>query len=58
MNTYMAEFDGNNNCGVAYYETNNFKELIRWVITDLEDMDGGYAAIYDEDGDFIEDVEV
>lgn len=58
MNEYMVEFDGNSDYGVEYYATNNFKELIKWVESELRNMDGGHADIYDEDGDFVEDVEI
>jgi hypothetical protein len=58
MNKYMAELDGINNSDTAYYETNNYGELIRWIENDLRMLGGGHADIYDEDGDFVEDVEV
>lgn len=58
MNEYMVEFDGVNGCGVTYYETNNYGELIKWVETDLRLLGGGHADIYDEEGNFIDDVEV
>ena len=58
MNEYMVEFDGINDCGVAYYETDNYKELIMWIESDLADMGGGHADVYDEEGDFVDFVEV
>jgi len=58
MNEYMVDFDGVYDCGVAYYETDNFKQLITWIENDLEEMGGGHADIYDEDGDFVDYVEV
>lgn len=58
MNEYMVDFDGIEECGVAYYETNNFKQLIQWIEADLEAMGGGHADIFDEEGDFVDWVEV
>ena len=59
MNTYYVEFDGNNCCVQEFYITDNYKQLIEWVTTDLkEGCGGGHADIYDEDGDFVEDIEV
>jgi hypothetical protein len=58
MNKYTAELDGINNSDTVYYETNNYGELIRWIENDLRMLGGGHADIYDEDGDFVEDVEV
>jgi hypothetical protein len=58
MNKYTAELDGINNSDTVYYETNNYGELIRWIENDLRMLGGGHADIYDEDGNFVEDVEV
>lgn len=58
MNTYFVEFDGNDYSAQEFYTTDNYKQLIEWVTMDLEECSGGYADIYDEDGDFVEDVEV
>lgn len=58
MNTYFVDFDGNNYCTEETYSTNNYKELIAWVTADLEECGGGHADIYDEDGEFVEDIEV
>ena len=58
MNTYLVEFDCINGCGEDVFETNNYGELIRWVEECLIAYGGGHADIYDEDGDFVEDVEV
>ena len=58
MNTYYVELDGNNDSGNGYYYFHNYKSLIRVVERDLKRMGGGHADIYDEDGEFIDDVEV
>lgn len=58
MNEYMVEFDANKGSGTAYYETDNYGELIEWVEIDLRLLGGGHADIFDEEGDFIDDVEV
>lgn len=58
MNEYMVEFDGVNDCGTAYYVVHNWWELMGFVKSALDEMGGGHADIYDEDGDFVEDVEV
>lgn len=58
MNVYYVEFDGINVCGYIQYEAANYDTLIEMVIEDLTDMGGGHADIYDEDGDFMDDVEV
>ena len=58
MNTYFVEFDGNDYSTEETYSTNNYKELINWVTANLKECGGGHADIYDEDGGFVEDVEV
>lgn len=58
MNEYMVEFDGVNDCGTAYYDVNSWWELIGFVKNALDEMGGGHADIYDEDGDFVDWVEV
>ena len=58
MNTYYVEFDGINECEVAYYDDVSWHELIGFVNSALGDMGGGHADIYDAEGDFIEAVEV
>ena len=58
MNTYFIEFDGINGACEMYYSTNNYKHLFQWVETILKELGGGHADIYDEDGDFVEDLEI
>ena len=58
MNTYHVEFDGINECGDIWYEAASYDTLIKMVIEDLTDMGGGHADIFDDDGDFMEDIEV
>lgn len=49
-------FDDYKHWGECVYETK--KEFFDDVRTALKEMGGGYADIYDEDGDFVKDVEV
>lgn len=58
MNAYFVEFDGINCPDHEVYLTNNYKELIGWVIEDLEKYNGDHADIYDEDGEFVETIEI
>lgn len=58
MNTYFVEFDGNDYSTQEFYTPDNYKQLIEWVTMDLEECGGGHADIYNEDGIFVEDVEV
>lgn len=58
MNTYYVEFDAMDGCEIAYYGVNNWWELIGFVNNALDEMGGGHADIYDEDGDFVDVVEV
>lgn len=58
MSTYYVEFDGINSCEIAYYDAKNWWELVGFVKNALDEMGGGHADIYDEDGDFVDDVEV
>ncbi len=59
MNEYMVEYDtidfGWFECS---YHGNNYKALILWVEEVLSAHGGGHADIFDEDGEFVEDVEV
>ena len=55
---YTVELDGINGCGTNFYEPHNHAELINWVQEDLKTLGGGHADIYDEDGEFVEDIEV
>ncbi len=58
MNEYMVELDGINAFEEKLYYTDNYAELIEWVEDDLRGLGGGHADIFDEEGDFVEDVEV
>ena len=58
MNEYMVEFDDVNDWGTAFYNVNDWWELIGFVKNALDEMGGGHADIFDEDGNFIDDVEV
>lgn len=58
MNEYFVEFDCVNGSTEEVFETNNYGQLIRWVEECLEAYGGGHADIYDEDGEFVDDVEV
>ena len=57
MDEYMVEFDGINDCGTVYYTVRDWWELIGYVNGALDEMGGGHADIFDEEGNFIEDVE-
>ena len=58
MNSYYVEFDAMDGYEIAYYDVNNWWELIGFVNNALDEMGGGHADIYDEDGDFVDVVEV
>ncbi len=56
----MSEFDGACVCGTEWwtYAYSDYSEMIAEVGDELRQMGGGHADIYDEDGNFVEDVEV
>lgn len=59
MTEYVVDFflvDGEYFQG--WYSSDDIKEVMGWVAEDLEEYGGGHADIYDEDDNFIEDVEV
>lgn len=59
MMEYTIEFDTiNDGWFEAWYASNEFEEIIEWVKDELREHGGGHADIYDEEGDFVEDVEV
>lgn len=58
MNRYTVEFDGINECGTIYYEVDSWWELIGFVQNVLDEMGGGCAYIFDEEDNFVEDVEI
>ena len=58
MNEYFVCFDG-----IDCYEENfvcgdNYKEIVTEVEKVLRSFGGGHADIFDEDGDFVEEIEV
>ena len=53
-----VEYDGVNGYEEEYLETFNHDELIEWVTETLQTLGGGHADIYDEYGDFVEDLEI
>ena len=58
---YTAELDGINGYGTFFYSVFSEEEydlVEMWVKEDLEEMGGGHADIYDEYGNFVDDVEV
>lgn len=55
---YMVEIDGMDGCRVMYFESDDMNDIIQWTEAELEDLGGGHADIYNEDGEFIEDVEI
>lgn len=58
MNEYFVCFD----CIEDYFEAiiveDNYKQVVTTVENLLEKFGGGHADIFDEDGDFVEDVEI
>jgi hypothetical protein len=58
MNEYLVEFDCVNGCGEDVFWTDNYAQLIHWVEECLTAFGGGHADIYDEDRDFVEDIEI
>ena len=58
MQSYYAELDGLEDCRTAYYPPCHLYELVKWVKDDLAIIAGGHADIYNEDGDFVMDIEV
>ena len=55
---YMIEFDGNNDCYTVFWDYDDFGDLMADVEAELKVIGGGHADIYDEDDNFIEEVEV
>ena len=59
MNEYVVEYDTiDDGWFECSYHVNNYSPLILWVKEVLFAYGGGHADIYDENGDFVEDVEV
>lgn len=58
MNEYFVCFDGNDGYTEGDVWGNNYKEIVAQVEDFLKTLGGGHADIFDEDGDFVESVEV
>ena len=58
MSDWYVYYDGINDYGENELYNFILDETIEHVKNTLKDMGGGHADIYDEDGDFVEDVEV
>ena len=58
MDTYFVDYDCFDGLASQWYTVRDYETLLEWVKQDLEEMGGGHADIYDEDDDFIEDVEL
>lgn len=58
MNEYFVEFNGNDGYTEGDVWGDNYKEIVIQVEDFLKTLGGGYANIYDEDGDFVEKIEV
>ena len=59
MTEYMVKFDlitGENFKG--WYSSDAIEEVVDWVTEDLEEHGGGHADIYDENDNFIDDLEI
>ena len=57
---YLIEYDTINSGGFAEYDTADSFDAVwvwPWALDILEECCGGHADIFDEDGDFIEDIE-
>lgn len=56
---YTVEFDTiDDGWFECWYDSDDITEVIGWVAEDLEEHGGGHADIYDEDGEFVDEVEV
>lgn len=58
MLEYFVEFDGINGCTEGDIWGETYEEIIAQVKDFLAELGGGHADIFDEDGDFVEDIEV
>lgn len=58
MNEYFVCFDGINDYEEGYIYGDNYKEIVTQVENVLKELGGGHADIFDEDGDFVEDIEI
>ena len=58
MFNYFVYLDGIDGFEAAEYTVRNWWELVGYVNAALEELGGGHADIYDEEGEFVEDVEV
>lgn len=54
----MVELDGMDGYRVMYFESDEMDDIIQWAQGELEDLGGGHADIYNEDGEFYGDLEV
>lgn len=55
---YMVEMDGINDYCTNFYKVHSLDDLIVIVKKDLDAMGGGHADIFDNEDNFITDVEV
>lgn len=58
MREWMVEFDMFAGTGMAYYYANTKADALKQIREELVAWGGGHADVYDEDGEFVCDVEV
>lgn len=59
MTEYTVEFDlVTGEYFQGWYSSDAIEEVMDWVTEDLEEHGGGHADIFDEEGNFVEEVEV
>ena len=58
MSNWYVEFDGINGCFANWYYDFTLNEIIAEAEMTLQDLDGGHADIFDEDDNFIKDIEI
>ena len=58
MREWMAEFDTFAGTGTAYYYANTKADALKQIRGEMAAWDGGHAGEYDENGEFVCDVEV
>ena len=55
---YRIEFDGINDCGTEWWDYDDYGEMIAEVCHELRKIGGGHADIFDEDDNFVDEVEI
>ena len=56
---YQVEFDTiEDGTFLTWFGSDEFEDILRWTEEELEEHGGGHADIFDEEGNFVEEVEV